>query len=123
MTPSDATTPDDDAPAWAGYWCVTRYDGNAPSVPTYYDATPDSWDVVKDEDEGWYVARHPILAVRGDVLVLKDEGVSDDEAERWRVDVQDGTIRVTALTGEHEGAVGEAERIDTDPRERAAHAQ
>lgn len=120
MTPSDSTTPDDDAPAWAGYWRVTRYDGNAPSVPTYYAATPTSWDVVKDQDDGWYTARHPILAVRGDVLVLKDEGTSDDAAERWRVQTDGDTVRVTALTGEHAGAVGVAERIDGDPRERAA---
>ena len=120
MTPSDSTTPDDDAPAWAGYWRVTRYDGNAPSVPTYYAATPTSWDVVKDQDDGWYTARHPILAVRGDVLVLKDEGTSDDAAERWRVQTDGDTVRVTALTGEHAGAVGVAERIDGDPRERVA---
>jgi len=120
MTVADSPTPEDDAPPWQGCWRVTQYGGDTPSVPTYYVATPTSWDVVKDQADGWYEARHPILAVRGDVLVLKDEGEPDANAERWRIDVQDDAVRVTALTGEHEGAVGVAERIDGDPRGRAA---
>lgn len=125
MAPSSSASgsaagPEAGAPAWVGHWRVTRYGGAAPAVPTYYDATTASWDVVKDQTEGWYTARHPILAVRGDVLVLKDEGAPDDAAERWRVEVDGDTVRVTALTGEHEGAVGVAERIDGDPRNRAA---
>jgi len=122
MSSSERSSSDSDAPDWQGYWRVTHYGGQHPSVPTYYDVSPDSWDVVKDDDEGWYEAEHPILAVRGDVLVLKDEGVPDDAAERWRVETNGDTLRVTALTGEHEGAVGVAERIDGDPRGRTADA-
>ncbi len=107
---------------WQGYWRVTQYGGERPAVPTYYAATPESWDVVKDQEDGWYTARHPILDIDGNVIVLKDEGVPDTEAERWRVEVQDDTVRVTALTGEHEGAVGVAERIDGDPRTRSSAA-
>ena len=122
MTTSERPSSDSRVPDWVGYWRVTQYGGETPAVSTYYAATPTSWDVVKDQDDGWYTARHPILAVRGDVLVLKDEGTSDDAAERWRVQTDGGTVRVTALTGEHEGAVGVAERIDGDPRERVADA-
>jgi hypothetical protein len=99
---------------------VQRYGGSPPSVPTYYDATLDSWDVVKAEESGLYVAPHPILEVRGATIVLKDEGADDADRERWRAEVSDGTLRVTALTGEHEGAVGVAERIDEAPRDLAA---
>lgn len=115
-------TSDPEQSSWQGYWRVTQYGEEAPAVPTYYAATAESWDVVKDQENGWYEARHPILEVRGDVLVLKDEGVPDDAAERWRVTVEDDTVRVTALTGEHEGAVGVAERIDGDPRTRSSAA-
>ena len=119
MTTSERPSSDCRVPDWVGYWRVTQYGGETSAVPTYYAATPESWDVVKDQDDGWYTARHPILAVRGDVLVLKDDGEPDDAAERWRVETDGETVRVTALTGEHEGAVGVAERIDGDPRERA----
>jgi hypothetical protein len=117
MTTSERPSSDSRVPDWVGYWRVTQYGGETPAVPTYYAATPTSWDVVKDQDDGWYTARHPILAVRGDVLVLKDEGEPDDAAERWRVETDGDTVHVTALTGEHEGAVGVAEQIDGDPRE------
>ena len=110
----------DSAPDWVGWWRVLRYGGDAPDRPTYYDATPESWDVVKADAPGPYVARHPILDVRGDTLVLKDEGEPDDHAERWRVQVDGDRLRVTAVTGPHEGAVGVAERIGTNPRELAA---
>ncbi|PSQ97696.1 MAG: hypothetical protein BRD55_02195 [Bacteroidetes bacterium SW_9_63_38] len=108
-------TSDPEQPSWQGHWRVTQYGEETPAVPTYYAATAESWDVVKDQEDGWYTARHPILDIDGNVIVLKDEGVPDDEAERWRVEVQGDTVRVTALTGEHEGAVGVAERIDGDP--------
>lgn len=112
---SDSSSP---PPDWVGAWKVVRYGGEPPAAPTYYDASTESWDVIKATDEGLHEAPHPILAVRGDVLVLKDEGAPDADAERWRVDVQDDMVRVTALTGEHEGAVGVAKRIDYDPHER-----
>jgi len=123
------------APPWAGYWRVRRYGGSVPSVPTYYDATPESWDVIKesaeeggpDEDSArLHVARHPILEVRAgtevraETIVLKDEGASDEEAEKWRVETDGETVRVVAQTGPHEGAVGIAERIPADPREQAS---
>jgi len=120
------------APPWAGYWRVRRYGGSVPSVPTYYDATPESWDVIKRPDEdpnedgaGLHVARHPILEVRAgtevraETIVLKDEGASDEEAETWRVETDGETVRVVAQTGPHEGAVGIAVRIPADPREQA----
>lgn len=115
--PSSSDSSSDRPPVWVGSWTVVRYGGAPPAVPTYYDATRTSWDVIKVEDEGVHVAPHPILEVRDDILVLKDEGVPDADAERWRVTVQDDTVRVVALTGEHEGAVGVAERTDVDPRE------
>jgi hypothetical protein len=101
---------------WTGYWRVQRYDGAPPDRPTFYDASPASWDVLTAKDAGLYEARHPILSVEDDILVLKDEGEADENAERWRVAVDGNRVRVTALTGPHEGAVGLAERIDTDPR-------
>ena len=110
----------DDRPAWVGWWRVVHYDGAVPDPPTYYDATLESWDVIKAEGAGPYVARHPILEVRNGTLVLKDEGEPDDHAERWRVEVEGDRLRVTAVTGPHEGAAGVAERIDTDPRELAS---
>jgi hypothetical protein len=86
-------------------------------VPTFYVATTESWDVVtREANHDPYVAAHPILEVNGQTIVLKDEGVSDEQAERWRVEVDGDTLRVTALTGPHEGAVGVAERTDTNPR-------
>jgi len=97
-----------------------RYGGDPPDRPTYYDATRESWDVIKADGPAPYVARHPILDVRGDTLVLKDEGEPDDHAERWRVEVDGDRLRVTAVTGPHEGATGVAERIDADPRELAS---
>jgi hypothetical protein len=110
------------APDWIGHWRVRRYDGAAPSVPTYYRATPQSWDVIKDEDGGLHVARHPILDIEGERIVLKDEGADDADAEVWRARVQvdqpvrDDQLRVVATTGPHEGAVGIAERIEEVPQ-------
>ena len=121
-TDSDRHAPNEEAPPWVGYWRVRRYDGEAPAVPTYYVATPESWDVVKEQDTGLHVARHPILEIRSEsdrqhTLILKDEGAPDDEAERWRVSTDGDRVRVVAATGPHEGAVGRAARIQTDPRE------
>lgn len=110
------------APDWVGNWKVVRYGGKPPAVPTYYEATTERWTVIKAEGDGLHVAPHPILDVHGNVLVLKDEGEPDAHAERWRVEVEDDTVRVTALAGEHEGAVGVAERIDGNPREHVADA-
>lgn len=101
------------APEWVGAWRVRRYNGERPSVPTFYRATPNRWDVIKDTAPNRHVAPHPILEVRDDILLLKDEGEADANAERWRVEVQDDTLRVTSLTGPHEGAVGIADRLDT----------
>ncbi len=104
-------------PDWVGYWRVRRWDGASPAVPTYYVATTESWDVVKRETEpDPHVAPHPILEAGDQTIVLKDEGEADRHAERWRVEVEGDTLRVTARTGPHEGAVGVADRIDTDPR-------
>ncbi len=122
MTPSSASAASDSSasasPEWVGAWRVVRYDGEPPAAPTYYDATTESWDVITATNNAPRVAPHPILDIRDDVLVLKDEGAPDAAAERWRVDVTDDVVRVTALTGEHEGAVGIAERIDGDLSER-----
>ncbi len=109
--------PDEDRLDWVGHWRVRRYDGAAPSVPTYYDASRDSWDVIKMEEHGQHVARHPILETRGPTILLKDEGAADEEAEEWRAKVEGDRLRVLAVTGPHEGAVGVAERVDEDPRE------
>jgi hypothetical protein len=107
-----------DRPDWIGHWRVRRWDGSVPSVPTYYVATTDSWDVVKrDAGRTPHIAAHPILEIDGQMIVLKDEGTPDERSERWRVEVDGQTLRVTALTGPHEGAVGVAERTDTDPRQ------
>jgi hypothetical protein len=105
-----------DRPTWIGHWRVRRYGGARPDRPTFYDASPSSWDVIKAESNGVYEARHPILSVEDNVLTLKDEGEPDENSEQWRVAVDGDELRVTALTGPHEGAVGIAERIDTDPR-------
>ena len=102
---------------WTGRWRVLRWDGQPPAVPTYYVATPDSWDVVKIVDSTPSVAPHPILEVGPETIVLKDEGADDADRERWRVEVSDDTLTVTALTGAHEGAVGIAERTPVDPYE------
>lgn len=118
-SPSDPSS-DGETPAWVGYWRVLRYGGASPSVPTYYDATEASWDVIKDTETGLHVARHPILEINGASIVLKDEGASDAEAETWQVEVANDQLRVTAHTGPHEGAVGRAKRIDTDPQALAA---
>ncbi len=107
----------DRSPSWVGYWHVSRYGGEPPSVPTYYDATEESWDVIKEGENGLHVARHPILEIREEVIVLKDEGAADDEAETWRVETQGDRLSVRAETGPHEGAVGVADRTGTDPRE------
>jgi hypothetical protein len=106
-----------DLPDWVGYWRVRRWDGEAPAVPTYYVATTESWDVVKREaNHDPYIAAHPILEINEQTIVLKDEGEADENAERWRIEVDAETLHVTALTGPHEGATGRAERIATDPR-------
>ena len=110
----------DDRPAWVGWWRVVRYDGAVPDPPTYYDATLESWDVIKAEASGLYVARHPILEVRGNTICLKDEGEDDERAERWHAEVDGDRLRVVAASGPHEGAVGIGERIDTDPRRLAS---
>jgi hypothetical protein len=116
--PTMPTASNDDH-AWTGHWRVMRYGGAAPDVPTYYVATPQSFDVVKDTPGGLHVARHPILAVEpgdaGDTLRLKDEGAPDADAERWTAVVRDGQLRVTARTGPHAGAEGLARPTDTDP--------
>jgi len=111
------TASPEDAPGWVGYWRVRNWDGTVPPVPTYYVATTESWDVVKRETgHDPYVAAHPILEINGQTIVLKDEGDADEHAERWRTEVSGDTLRVAALTGPHEGAVGVAERVATDPR-------
>jgi len=116
--PSDETPPE-----WTGFWRVRRWDGAAPAVPTYYVATPNTWDVVKQQSESnLHVAPHPILEIDGDTIVLKDEGAADDDAERWRAEVDGDTLRVTALTGPHAEAVGVADRIARDPRGATADA-
>lgn len=86
-------------------------------MPTFYDATEERWDVIKDGESGLHVARHPILEIKGDVIVLKDEGTADEAAETWRAEVEGERLYVEARTGPHEGAVGVADRIGTDPRE------
>ena len=101
-------------------------------MPTFYDATEERWDVIKGGQHGLHVARHPILeikgdpvegdavkgdAVDGDILILKDEGTTDEAAETWRVEVEGERLYVEARTGPHEGAVGVADRIEADPRE------
>lgn len=97
---------------WVGHWKVLRWDGQSPSVPTYYVATPARWDVVKIIDGSPSAAPHPILKAGRETLMLKDE---DADRERWRVEMSDDTLTVTALTGAHEVAVGVAERIQLDP--------
>jgi len=92
---------------------VLRYDGEAPSTPTYYDVTTESWDVIKAQPSGRHVARHPILEIDGATIVLKDEGDDDRNTETWHAEISDGELRVTALTGPHEGAVGVAQRVRT----------
>jgi len=116
-SPAGETASPENAPDWVGFWRVRRWDGAAPPVPTYYVATTESWDVVKRETgHEPYVAAHPILEIDGQTIVLKDEGEADENSERWCVEADEETLRVTALTGPHEGAVGVAERIDADPR-------
>jgi hypothetical protein len=126
-TPPPSSSGEDESahhPSWRGYWRVTRYGGEEPECPTFYEATEKSWDVIKLTDEGLYEARHPILSIEKNssagaaLLVLKDEGEPDEAAERWRVELNDDQLRVSALDGPHEGAVGTAVRIDGDPRER-----
>ena len=122
--PSAERAADAERLPWVGYWRVRRYDGAAPSVPTFYEATPESWDVLKAEASGLHVARHPILDIHteaaGTRLVLKDEGAPDEEAEQWEVAVEGDQLRVHATTGPHAGAIGIAERMATDPREQEA---
>jgi len=103
-------------PEWVGTWRVTSWDGDAPDAPTYYAATLESWDVItREAGADPYVAPHPILEAGTRHIVLKDEGEPDENAEQWRAEVEDGELRVTALTGPHAGAVGVAERTETDP--------
>ncbi|WP_263787607.1 hypothetical protein [Salinibacter grassmerensis] len=114
----DGSAPTDAHPDWAGFWRVRRWDGAEPAVPTYYVATPNTWDVVKhDSGPEPYVASHPVLEVDGNAILLKDEGAADEDAEQWHAEVDGETLRVTAHTGPHADAVGVAERIATDPRE------
>lgn len=117
-TPADPT---DNPPRWVGYWRVLRYGGAPPDRPTYYDARSDFWDVIKDLENDLYVARHPILDIEGGTITLKDEGEPDANAETWRASVEDNQLRVVAATGPHEGAVGVAERIQTNPRALSSH--
>lgn len=109
--PSDDASSTPDAPAWTGRWKVLRYEGEPPPVPTYYNVTIESWDVIKSQPSGRHVARHPILEIDGATIVLKDEGEDDRDTEQWHVEVNDGELRVTARTGPHEGAVGVARRV------------
>jgi len=114
MTATHSSTADDASrPAWSGTWRVLRYGGEEPDVPTFYRATTDSWDVIKEEASGRHVARHPILEIDGSTLTLKDEGAPDDAAEKWTVEVGDDRVVVTADTGPHHGAVGIAERVES----------
>lgn len=118
MTDSASNTPSSrpdsaDAPDWTGTWRVLRYGGEAPDVPTYYRASRQSWDVIKDPDGDRHVARHPILQIDGSTLILKDEGAPDDDRERWSVDVSGDRVTVTAETGPHHGAIGIAERVES----------
>lgn len=115
----DAPEGNDEGLRWTGYWKVLRWDGQPPVVPTYYVATPECWEVVKIADDDPATAPHPILEATRDTIVLKDEGADDTDRERWRVDVSDDRLTVTALTGPHDGAVGVAERIYTNPLEAA----
>jgi len=111
-----SSSPDAGRPDWIGYWRVRRYDGARPDQATYYDATLEDWTVLTATETGLYAARHPILSIDANILTLKDEGEPDTNTERWRVVVDDGHLRVAALTGPHEGAVGIAGRMETDPR-------
>jgi hypothetical protein len=95
---------------------VLRYDGATPGVPTFYEASTESWDVVKNAPDGPHRARHPILEIRGATILLKDEGAADADAERWEATVEGDRLRVVARTGEHAGAVGIAERVGDDSR-------
>lgn len=113
---SSLSSPNADRPDWVGYWRVRRYDGSRPDRPTYYDATLGDWTVLTAQESGLHAAPHPILSVDANILTLKDEGEPDKNAERWRVAVDEERLRVTALTGPHEGATGIARRMDADPR-------
>ncbi|WP_233992766.1 hypothetical protein [Salinibacter altiplanensis] len=118
VSPSTSADPGAARPDWVGFWRVRRWDEAEPSVPTYYVATTESWDVVKRETgQEPHVAAHPILEIDGQTIVLKDEGTPDEDAERWRPEVDGDTLRVTARTGPHAESVGVAERMATDPRE------
>jgi len=127
MPPPDARPPpsspggtgaDSSRPEWVGEWRVTSWDGDAPDAPTYYAVTLESWDVITHEaGADPYVAPHPILEAGTRRIVLKDEGEPDENAEQWRAELEDGVLRVRALTGPHAGAVGVAERTETDPRD------
>lgn len=123
-SPADTPSTDGEAPTkehedrpWVGCWKVLRWDRESPAVPTYYVATPNSWDVVKIVDGSPSAAPHPILEAGRETLVLKDEGADNADRERWRAEVSGDTLTVTARTGAHEGAVGVAERIQHDPYE------
>jgi cation diffusion facilitator CzcD-associated flavoprotein CzcO len=113
---ADRSSDADAEPAWAGTWRVLRYGGEEPDVPTYYRASRESWDVIKQNEDDRHIARHPILEIRGSTLVLKDEGASDEDAEEWTVAVSGDRVVVTADTGPHHGAVGIAERIESVDR-------
>jgi hypothetical protein len=83
----DARCGGDRPSPWIGYWRVRRYGGDVPPAPTFYDATRQSWDVIKGREDGLHVARHPILEIKGDaaegdVLVLKDEGAAERRPKR-----------------------------------------
>ena len=114
---SETNDSGDGLPDWVGYWHVQSWDGHAPTAPTYYAATPESWDVVTwDGGPDPYVAPHPILDARSRRIVLKDEGEPDKNAEQWRAEGGDGGLRGKAATGAPEGAVGGGARIDTNTR-------
>jgi hypothetical protein len=120
--PADTSASDADAEEaadlpWVGYWKVLRWNGQSPAVPTYYVATQDTWDVVKDDGDALSVAPHPILEPGREAVVLKDEGADDTDRERWEIEVSGDRLTVTARTGPHEGATGVAERIPTGPFE------